>query len=159
MFIAHLPAGYLIGKALRQSRAVLAAAMVGAVSPDLDMAYFYLVDGARTHHHDYVTHWPLFWGGVGLGLLLIAPLLSLGARRVALSSLLGVASHMALDSVAAPINWLAPVGDFRVELFPIPAAYSHWILSFVLHWTFAIELAICGLALAVRWRGQQKTPD
>lgn len=43
----------------------MAAAMLGSVVPDLDMVYFHFVDGGRTHHHAYVTHWPLFWAAVG----------------------------------------------------------------------------------------------
>lgn len=64
MFIAHLPAGYILGRTLTnkiQSKYVMSAALIGSVFPDLDMFWFYLVDNRQTHHHDYYTHWPVFY--------------------------------------------------------------------------------------------------
>ncbi|MGX9120904.1 metal-dependent hydrolase [Mesorhizobium sp. BHbsci] len=70
MLIAHLPSGYILGtlarKRWRETPGVMAAAMIGAVIPDIDMLYFHFVDGGRVHHHAYITHWPLFWAATGL---------------------------------------------------------------------------------------------
>jgi inner membrane protein len=158
MLIAHLPSGYLLGAlsqklAKSQSRAIMAAALFGSVAPDLDMLYFHLIDGRRTHHHDYFTHWPLFWVAVGLVLVAIA----LVARKVSPSTVVafsaGTLLHMVMDSVAAPIHWLMPFNSMTVELVTIPARYSNWIWSFVLHWTFLLEIAICLSALGLFvWR-------
>lgn len=45
MFIAHLPAGYLLAKTIRLRtpgrKAVMTAALLGAIAPDLDLFYFY----------------------------------------------------------------------------------------------------------------------
>lgn len=53
MFIAHVPAGYIyattVAERLRQMQvsafAVICAGCIGAIAPDIDMAWFYLVDG------------------------------------------------------------------------------------------------------------------
>ena len=160
MLIAHLPSGYLLGAvsqrlAKTKTRTLMAAALFGSVAPDFDMLYFYLFDGRRTHHHTYFTHWPLFW-------LAIFAVLLLASRRspkvqvpVAAAFSAGTMLHMVLDSIAAPMHWLMPFDDHMIELVTIPAAYANWIWSFVLHWTFVLEIAICLSALLVfgyRWR-------
>ncbi|GLK76005.1 hypothetical protein GCM10008171_12590 [Methylopila jiangsuensis] len=65
--------------------------------------------------------------------------------------------HMALDSVAAPMTWLAPFSDATVELARVPAIHPNWIVSFLLHWTFLIELAICAVAAAL-WLARRRQP-
>lgn len=69
MFIAHIPSGYIMSLALLKlmphvpvsSVRVSATGILGAVIPDLDLAYFYLIDNRQTHHHRYASHWPLLW--------------------------------------------------------------------------------------------------
>lgn len=150
MLIAHLPAGYVLGTAVRGVRrsayAVMSAALFGSVAPDLDMFYFYTLGARQAHHHFYVTHWPLFWLALGV---IVVPVVKWLRPQLTVASvvfLVAVMIHMVLDSIAAPMAWLMPFNSRTVELVTIPAAYSHWILSFVLHWTFALELAICALA-------------
>ncbi len=150
MLIAHLPAGYVIGSLARRmapdARSVMLAALAGSVAPDFDIAWFWFVDNGGVHHRTYPTHWPLMWAALAAFLI---PLVTLAARRwkVAVAVFfLAVLSHMILDSVAAPMHWLMPFDDRAVELVRIPATYSHWILSFMLHWTFALEIGICAVA-------------
>jgi inner membrane protein len=166
LLIAHLPFGYLLGAvsqrlAKARSHAIMAAALFGSVAPDLDMLYFHLIDGRRTPHHDYVTHWPLFWLAVALLLVVVA----VTTRKVSLPVIFaysaGTFLHMVMDSVAAPIHWLLPFHPQTIELVTIPARYSNWIWSFVLHWTFALELTICLMALALfvyRRRAERMNP-
>lgn len=69
MFIAHLPAGYLSAKYLYRRFAAtgvpfglfILASIAGALAPDLDLFYFFLVDHRRTPHHLYWSHFPLVW--------------------------------------------------------------------------------------------------
>ena len=69
MFIAHIPSGYILATSILRymlrtpasSSAVIVAGVVGALAPDFDMAYFYLIDHRQTHHHKYITHWPIAW--------------------------------------------------------------------------------------------------
>jgi inner membrane protein len=162
MLIAHLPAGFILGTLARDvsgnARAIMPAALLGSVAPDLDMFYFYLVDGQQTHHHSYLTHWPLFWLGLGCVVLSLARWLRPRFGTAALVFFVAVMTHMVLDSIAAPMQWLMPFNDASVELVTIPARYSHWVLSFVLHWTFALEITICACAafLAVKQLRQRK---
>jgi len=163
MLIAHLPSGYILGRVwpgrADAAKVTLIAAMVGSVMSDVDMLYFHLINGGRTHHHEYPTHWPLLWfaGGV-LGVLMAA---WLRPRWVAPVSAFFAAAmiHMVMDSIAAPMGWLRPFGEGQLELVRVPAAYGHWIISFMLHWTFALELAICGVALIMLVRSSRATTD
>jgi len=135
-------------------RAPLAAFGVGlaaSVLPDVDIVWFYLVDGRQHPHHDYLFHAPLFWaavcavwwvGGRWLGYA--------RAGLYAGFAFAGLWLHMALDSFAAEIRWLWPFSDTRFEITRVPdQGYDWWVWNFVLHWTFAVELAICAAALAL----------
>lgn len=126
--------------------------LFGAIAPDLDLLYFFLIDHRQTHHHKYVPHWPLIW----LGLLLLAGLWRrLAADSVAASCALifaiGGMGHVLLDTLVGDIWWLAPFVDRPFALAQVSAGLQPWWLNFVLHWSFGIELAIVGLAAWV-WR-------
>ena len=58
--------------------------------------------------------------------------------------------HLVLDSIAGSVRWLAPFSQHETTLVTIPPGPHGWIRSFVTHWTFGVELAIC-LAAAVVW--------
>lgn len=164
MIIGHLPAGYLVARRLFPhfdapgvtcKRFIMAGA-AGAIAPDLDMLYFHLVDHRMHHHHTYFTHFPLFW----IGLLLLS-VCWLRARRTQASALALIFSlngtiHMLLDSIVGDIWWLAPFVDRPFSLFTVPALYQPWWLNFVLHWSFALELAIVLLA-AFTWQRDRLT--
>jgi Predicted membrane-bound metal-dependent hydrolase (DUF457). len=161
MFIAHLPSGYLMSIALLErikhlpvpASMVILAGMLGALAPDFDLSYFYLVDQRQTHHHRYVTHWPLLW-------LVLAAVSAVWLRCsresrgavLALVFCLGSLLHIVLDSFVGDIWWLAPFVDRPYALFTVPALVQPWWLNFMIHWSFAVELAICGWALLVRRR-------
>lgn len=141
VFLAHAPAGYLASHVFgrQHARALTIACMVGAVFPDVDMLWFYFVDDARVHHHRYWTHVPLFWAA-------LAPFLCM--HRLGRALLVGIATHLALDTIAGDIQWLQPFSDRFVHLVTVPARPgAHWIVSFALHWTFALEVVI-GIAAA-----------
>ena len=166
MLTAHLPSGYVLGKILTkrlerdhqgQAGAMMKGALIGAMVPDLDMLYFHFVNHGHTHHHLFITHWPLAW--LALAIPVLAGLSLRGtirARNAAMAFFAGVLLHLLLDSVAGPIFWLLPFAPGRVELFHVPAAYSHWVLSYLLHWTFLFELAIWGTAAMLYVRGSWK---
>ena len=160
MFIAHLPAGYLTARWLAprlagasiKPRLLMAWSLFGALLPDLDLLYFFLIDNRQTHHHKYFTHWPLLW----LCALLLAGLARplqprAAAASYALISALGGFVHQLLDSVVGDIWWFAPFVDQAYALATVPARVQPWWLNFVLHWSFAIELLIVATALWV-WR-------
>lgn len=161
MFIAHLPAGYLLGETLSRGRparrGLIVTALMASILPDLDLVWFYLVNGRQNPHHDFVFHWPLFWVAIALSLWLIA--VGTGRRRAVPFIGVGLASlllHMALDSLAAEIAWLMPLSDARINLVTVPGGRDWWVWNFVLHWTFLLELAICGWAALVLWRNRRQ---
>lgn len=114
MFVAHLPAGYLAGRIVsceRRSGRWWCAALVGSVFPDLDMLYFYLIDGQQSLHHHYWTHLPFVW-------LCLTPILAL--HPVSRIFVLNVFGHLVLDTVAGGILWLWPWHPASFVLFQVP---------------------------------------
>lgn len=155
MIIGHLPAGYLLGRMGSRLRVVdhasrrdlVAACMMGAIFPDVDMIWFHLVDHGRIHHHLYWTHLPAFW-------LLVAAAIALAgtasprlrARAAFWFFLLGVLSHLVLDSLIGDIYWALPFAHEPFSLFQVQARHSPWYLNFILHWVFALECALLLIA-------------
>ncbi len=158
MLIAHLPAGYLIANLTTRSGRILSqtafiATMIGAVIPDIDMIWFWTVDHRQHHHHGYFTHWPSFWFLVFLFGLAVS---FLSSKRewgtVVYMFSLGTFSHMILDSVAAPIMWLAPLSVRWFELSHVAASANGATYALLTHWTFGLELAICLIAAVVLYK-------
>ena len=165
MFIAHLPSGYIMSVSiLKRIRHVSAPAsttllsgMVGAIAPDFDLFYFYLVDHRQTLHHKYFTHWPLFWLALSAACALWLRLSSRPiAAHLGLVFCLGGVLHLLLDSVVGEVQWLAPFSDRFYSLFHVRAVFKPWWLNFALHWSFALEIAICLWAL---WLYRQRRRD
>lgn len=136
------------------SKYVVLAGVVGAIVPDLDMFYFYLIDNRQTHHHKYISHWPILW----LAALTVSYLLCRYAKDKKIPFLavvfgLGGMLHIVLDSVVGDIWWFAPLLDEPYSMFTVPARFHPWWLSFILHWSFVMELVILGWA-AVLYRNR-----
>lgn len=151
MFIAHLPFGYMLSRAWQASskthRPHLAWGLLGSVFPDVDLLWRWFIN-SHTHHHRYWTHLPIFW----LAVLLVGLTLCRLGKRPDIAAALGLFvlnafGHMLLDSNVGDIWWLYPFVDQPFHLFEVPRHYAPWWLNFVLHWTFAVELAIVGLCL------------
>lgn len=141
MLIAHLPSGYVLGRLMpRQGAAVMGAALIGAMLPDLDMIWFHFVDAGKWHHHVYWPHLPWVWA---VAALVAFPLLAWRGYLVpGLAFFAAIFLHLALDTIAGGIAWAAPFDTTLYALVTVPARYSHWVISFVLHWTFLLEIAI-----------------
>lgn len=112
------------------------AILIGSVLPDVDLLWFYGPGERAINHHLYVTHFAWLW-------LLVA----LWNRGLALGALL----HLALDTVAGGIAWMHPFSRELFVLWEVPRREGNWIWSFVLHPTFAIEIAIVAVS-ARMWR-------
>lgn len=157
MLTAHLPAGYCLARlSPRRAPYVLAAALIGAVLPDFDLLAFYLLDGRSIHHHRYWVHVPLFWALVAGAAMPLLTRLGRGAAGAAFFASIFV--HLILDTIAGGIMWGAPVSDALVALVDVPATRSHFMLSFIFHWTFALEAAVWAAAAVIwaRSRGRAK---
>ena len=153
MITAHLPSGYITGRALAPSGPMLWAAILGGILPDLDLIWFYLIDGLAFHHHHYWVHIPGFWAFVALVTLPALAILRRAWLPAALAFFAGLTVHLLLDSIAGDIKWLWPLSDQFLHLVDVPARQSHWILNFILHPVFLAELAIWATALWL-WFGQ-----
>ena len=64
---------------------------------------------------------------------------------------LGGCGHLLLDTIVGDIYWRAPFAYEATSLFVVPALYHPWWLNFILHWSFAFELALLAWAF-VTWR-------
>ena len=162
MFLAHLPVGSLVAHALSagapraRSRVIFVASLVGSVLPDVDMLWFHLVDHGRVHHHRYWTHVPLFWAAFALPALLVTARLWPARLRAVVAFFIAIASHLVLDTVVGDVQWLQPLSDRFIHLVTVERIEgAHWIWSFVLHWTFALELALLALAVAIEVRARR----
>jgi inner membrane protein len=152
MITAHLPAGYLLTRWLRQrGRAVpMLWGLLASIFPDIDLLYFYLIDHRRTLHHHYWTHLPLFWAGLSVGLF--AVLRAARARFWKSWTVVFIANvyvHLLLDTVVGKIAWLAPLSWHEFYLFEVPAAHGWWLWNFVFHWSFGFEVLMWAAALVV----------
>ncbi len=162
MFIGHLPSTYLAFKLAAPrslSNAAFKAGMLGAVLPDIDMLWFYVVDNRGHHHHEYFTHRPAVW----LGLLILCALLMWSTRTrhapAGIALCAGALTHMVFDSIAGSIGWLWPLSDAAFPLVIVQPTHSHWILSFLAHWTFKVEIAVMVVAAIVYLRSASKKSD
>ncbi len=126
----------------------IAAGVVGALAPDFDMVYFYLIDHHQTHHHKYITHWPILWVSLMLASMLWLSLAK-QSKPAFLASVFcaGCVLHMVLDSFVGDVWWFAPFINKPYVVFTVPAVFKPWWLNFILHWSFAAELVICVWAL------------
>ena len=158
MLIAHLPAGYLLARRLvprldpeaSRRRRLLAVCLVAAVLPDIDLLYFYLIDGRQTLHHEYWTHIPAFWlVSVGVAVTLFRIARAPVPWPAVAGLLAGVFLHLALDTVTGGIAWLYPWDAGRIVLVVVPARFDWWVWNFILHWSFAVEIAI------LAWAGRE----
>lgn len=161
MFIGHLPAGFISARLLFTHlksvgvsyTAFIAWGMFGAIIPDIDMVYFYLIDHRQHHHHSYITHFPIVW----LSLLIVSSawFCKTSQRKNAVLVVifsLNAFIHIILDTIVGDIWWLAPFVDRPFSFATVPAMYQPWWLNFLLHWSFVLEmmLVIYALYLATR---------
>jgi inner membrane protein len=148
MLTAHLPSGYVLARSLPTDiPRLMPVALVGALLPDIDMFCFHFFDDKAFHHHRYWVHIPAFWLAVAIVALPLA--FWLGQLRTALVFFAAILLHLVLDTIGGGIMWAAPFSNHLFELVTVPPAYDHWVISFVLHWTFLAELAIWLAALTL----------
>jgi inner membrane protein len=130
--------------------------MLGAIAPDIDLLYYFLIDPSqpRHYHHTYITHFPIFW----LTLLLISVLWlgwlhnrSKNQTRSLIFSLNGFI-HTVLDTLTGHISWLAPFMD---KPFSLTADASAATMYFT-RWTFGLELLLILWAFSLWYKSSGK---
>lgn len=163
MFIAHAAGGYLVTRAVLDrvradgstARRLMIVGLLASVAPDLDLVYFYTVDGRRHPHHDYWTHVPVTWLA-GCAVASVASVILRSRLGVVASFLTAVnaMAHLALDSIVGRIRWLHPISDAGVNLVTVESRRDWWVLDFLLHWTMLAEVALILVAWMVLRRGR-----
>lgn len=80
-------------------------------------------------------------------------LLSKAKRFAALWFIFGLSTvvHLMLDTIVGEIWWLAPFVDKPYSLFHVPTRFKPWWLSFILHWSMLLEIAVI-VGAVVCWR-------
>lgn len=143
MIIGHLPSGYILGKAVRiSSPLAMGVLILGAVFPDFDLLWFCFVDNRAIHHHRYWVHAPGFWALVTLALLPLLWWAGQKARKLWALFVMGTLLHCLLDTLTGGIMWGWPFNTELIHLITVQPTQSHWILSFVFHWTFLLEILL-----------------
>jgi hypothetical protein len=154
MTFGHLSAGYITSKLLFKefehqsvySKAFIFWGIFGSIAPDIDMLYYFIAKHSLLNHHQYYTHFPIFW----LTLLLISLVwLKLHHHRNQLPASAFIFTfngfiHTILDTITGEIWWLAPFGN---KPFSLVAERSE--LPYFTDWTFGIELFLLLLALSL----------
>ena len=149
MITAHLPAGYITGRCLATAGPIVTVAVIGGILPDLDLIWFYLVDHRTLHHHHYWVHVPAFWGLIALLFVAVQKWLPSLWKSCGWAFFLAIFVHLILDTVAGDIKWLWPRSDQFFHLVAVPARFDNWILNFVLHPVFLLEIAIWAVAISL----------
>jgi len=161
MLISHIPAGYIVTKKYnnikKEEISFLKYGLIFSIWPDLDLFYFYLIDKRKSLHHLYFPHVPLFLI-ISFALIIVIKKLKLSQRieNIYYLFLLNWFVHLMLDTVTGGISYLYPLDKKLFYLIKIPPAYSNWITSFVLHWSFIIEIMIIIYALFLLFK-ERKT--
>jgi len=161
MFVAHLFAGYLctrqtirrVGPCFPQENYWNIYVVFGvfcSVLPDFDLIYFYTIDNRQHLHHSYWTHTPIFW--LFLSGLVYAVCRWVFNRRfgaICVILLFNTWLHLILDTVAGGIYWFYPFSDVNIQWMHIPARYDWWVLNYIIHWTFMLEICIIMAAVYI----------
>jgi inner membrane protein len=160
VFIAHIPAGFLLTQRLLHAKQapgtpmygyLLLLGMFAAAFPDCDFIYAHLIDHMRYLHHSYWTHIPLFW----LCLYAVTYLLTMQyamARLIAQIVCFNALLHCVLDTTSGGILWLYPWSGHFFRLMSFPPHHGGWHIDILWQSTFLPELLIIGFA---SWRAWQ----
>jgi inner membrane protein len=154
MFVAHSFAGYLCSRHClhrfkqhltgpTQWKYYLLFGVFCSVLPDFDLLYFYTIDNRQHLHHSYWTHIPIFWVIVagtiyGVGRWIVNKRVGVSCVILLVNTLL----HLVLDTIAGGIYWFYPLSDMYVQWLHITPRYSWWVLNYIFHWTFFLEICI-----------------
>lgn len=156
MFIAHLPAAYLLGHTASRyltpdngvSKYVLPVALLGGITPDIDLLYFYTIGARQTVHHEYWSHIPFYWLIIYLALssftLLFGYFRAFKLISIFISAIL---LHLVLDTITGSIQWMYPISARAYNLVAVPAVYEWWVANFIMHWTFIIEIIVIAISV------------
>lgn len=147
MILAHLPAGYILGRMLGQRRGkVMIAALLGSVLPDLELLYAFAFGTGPVGLARSWLHLPAFWLGVALVALAMCTRYWPAHRRLVWVFLAAILLHLMLDNLSDGVMWFWPLSDRMFRLVLLPPTPGSWLIQLVLHWSFLAEALIITLA-------------
>ena len=158
MLIAHGPSGYIVSKIVKRksNASFVVCSLIFSLWPDLDLIYYYIFDKAKTFHHTYFPHLPIVLFAC---FIVTIPLINTvhfkHLKEYYIIFFANWALHLILDTFTGGILWLYPFSSKLFALFVIPPTSPNWVVSFILHWSFLIELAIvlsAGALLTYSWK-------
>ncbi|MDD2785496.1 MAG: metal-dependent hydrolase [Patescibacteria group bacterium] len=150
MFIAHLPAGYILTTTLQKklkTNKYLLLGLIASILPDVDLFYFFLVDNRQYLHHGYWSHIPFYWLLIAVVTLIVAWLAK--KKEYMFASVIffsNIFLHLILDTIVGRIEWLYPFTNKAFYLFSVPNVYGFWVYNFAFHWTFLFEVGLIAWA-------------
>lgn len=145
MLIAHAPTGYIVSKTLNKKSKTnfVVFSLIFSLWPDLDLFYYYFFDKAVAFHHTYFTHLPIV---MFISFFITLPLTYISSLRnikpYYYLFFINWALHLVLDTFTGGILWLYPFSQYMFLFIKIPPISQNWIISFIFHWSFILELII-----------------
>ncbi len=154
MIYAHGPAGYIVSKVLYSGfkksnvskNQFVFWGIFGAIAPDFDLLYYYTIGMGGGGHHDYFTHYPVFWFYFMFLSVWFVIITRNKSRYAALAFIfiLNGFIHTILDTVAGnTMLWLVPFSYMPVygmekflpwsenvtEIIIVVFAYLIWLIN------------------------------
>ncbi len=156
MFIAHLPAWYILTKKLQKhikNTKYFFIGLVGSIFPDSDILYFYLIDNKQNLHHSYWIHRPFYW--LIITVIFFFTIWLLKREKYYLFGIVffsNIFLHLFLDTIVWKVEWLFPISNKAYYFFDVPDVYDYRVYNFVFHWTFLFEVLIILWAISIIFR-------
>lgn len=152
MIIGHLPAGYFITRYLikRQKLALnkwwLGLGLLAAIVPDLDYAYWLIINDQADTHRGYITTYPIIY----FGFFLISLSIYLFYKRQWLKNAIiiiyvNIFVHFLLDTPFYGVKWLLPFYNQEIGIYDV-GSYSGGsgiqVENYFTHWYWYLEIVL-----------------
>jgi len=158
MIFSHFPAGYITAKITEKKfwknfsrREILwlyAVLLFFSVFPDIDLFYFYFINGINGHHEN-ITHSFFFYILIALSIYFFGMIKkSRFIRWISCSVILGAGSHLVLDSLFSCVKWIWPIRS-GVYGLPLITSYFNILKQYGISFYLFVELFIVFLAISI----------
>jgi hypothetical protein len=166
IFPGHLAAGYITTRATLAVAAAIGAVGIGTAggslspaemttlliagtllgdAPDIDILYVFFTrksfhPSKLSGHRRYITHIPLLWLILGLGIFFLSPFFTMLGGDLIFWKLLGLLvwlcpwSHFLCDSIYGGIAWLRPFSQKDFALLDVPNVNNEYFASIPPSW-------------------------
>ncbi|MFC1612757.1 metal-dependent hydrolase [Patescibacteria group bacterium] len=158
MIFSHFPAGYITAKITEKkfwknfSRIEIlwlyAIILFFSIFPDIDLFYFYFINGINGHHEN-LTHSFFLYIFIALIVYFLGTLKkNRFIKYMAFSIVLGATSHLVLDSLFSCVKWIWPIRN-GVYGLPLITSYFNILNQYGIGFYLFVELFIIFLAISI----------